>query len=240
MRVAPVTGRSVRLLLAAVALAASGLAACSDEEADVDPVPPPLRRIEEAAEDAYDTALAQDFAAVSADAAVLDQAWQGYRAKALSDGVAASDAEALDTAIAELHGVETQTDPVIVARAANAVSAPLDEMFAIYHPIVPGEVLALDYLGREIQLDGLESDLISAQSDVDLNSATWASLRAPVLSAGGSAEASNFDASITAERDAIATGDTQGLVTRAQEQLDLVDLIEAVFQRHAAAQDPPD
>lgn len=53
------------------------------------------------------------------------------------------------------------------------------------------------------------------------------------------ARASQFDASIAAERSAITEGDAMDLVTQANAQLELVDAVEAVFES-ASEEDAPD
>jgi hypothetical protein len=208
---------------------------CSSEAADN--VPAPLQTVEGTAEDAYDQALAGHPDAVSTDAADLQTTWQGFRARALKDGVAETDAKALDDGISALKtAAATVTDGPSLARTANAVSAPMSNIFAVYGPTVPAPVLELDYLGREVELDGMQSDLTAGAQDVDSLDSVWKALRAKVVAAGGSAAADAFDASIQSERDALAASDTTALTTAAHSQLDQVDVVEQVF----ASSDAPD
>lgn len=209
---------------------------CSNEEAD-DNVPRQLQTIEGTAEDAYDQALAGHPDAVMTDAADLQTTWQDFRPQALKDGVAEADAKTLDEAISALKtAAATVTDGPSLARTANAVSAPMSNIFAVYGPTVPAPVLELDYLGREVELDGMQSNLTAAAQDVDTLDSVWKALRAQVVAAGGSTAADAFDASIQSERDALAASDAASLATAAHSQLDQVDVVEQVF----ASSDAPD
>lgn len=193
-------------------------------------VPAGLLDVEGQAEDAYDKALAGDFAAVVIAADEIDSAWQAYRAQAVTDGATPADVDAMDTAISELRSVAaSSTEVAIVARAANAISAPMDELFSLYDPIVPPDILALDYLGREVVLDGMEVDMAAATADVDTIDTTWAGVRPIVVEAGGDVVAMDYDASITALRADIAAQDGPALVTEANAGLELVDVMEGVF-----------
>ena len=150
--------RTLPLLLALPLLAACGSS-----------VPAGLADIEGTAEDAYDKALVSDYAAVSADADTLTSAWKGYRDQAEADGASAADLGAMDDAIDGLSAaVDSQADltDVELARAANAVSAPMDELYSLYDDPVPASILALDYGGREVSIDAMEEGMGDALEDI--------------------------------------------------------------------------
>ena len=230
--------RSVRFL---VIVSWPLIAACGeDPAAEVREVPAGLSAVESGAEDAYDMALAGDNAAVARTAETLSHSWGHYRSQALQDGASEALAAQVDDAIAGLHDAANQQgiEHVSLARAANMISAPMDELYALYQPTVPADVLALDYLGREVALDGMDGDPGAADADITEIEARWATLRPEVVEAGGSKEAADFDASIDGERGAVLAGDAQGLVDTANVQLELVDALENVFD--AAGEDPAD
>lgn len=217
-----------------ICFATTYLAACAADGEGPEPgtgeVPAGLLDVEGQAEDAYDKALARDFATVATVAASIDASWQAFRARAVTDGAAAGDLDAMDAAIVGLQdAASTSTDPATVARAANAISAPMDELFALYDPTVPTDILALDYLGREVVLDGMDADLSSAAGDVATIGATWGRVRAAVLDAGGNAEAADYDTSVAALRADIAAQDETMIINDAKVSLEIVDAIEGVF-----------
>ena len=171
-----------------------------------------------------------DYTAVADAAAMLDKQWKAFRATAQKDGAAAGDLKALDTAIAELiKAADAATSEASVARAANAVSAPMDELFALYDPTIPVDVLALDYLGREVVLDGMDKDWSAATADVDSIEAKWKTLKKSVTDAGGKTEAADYAASIADMRTDIEAEDDIKLIKDTNVGLELVDAIEHVF-----------
>lgn len=224
------------LLVACTLVLATG---CSAEEPGyVDPVPAKAHAIESLAEDAFDHALAGDYATLKVDATELDADWKGYRDTAVKAGLDAASASALDDSIAQLGVVAgAPTSKEEAARAANAVSASMDEVFAVYQAQTPVTLLQLDYLGRELWLDGLEADTTRAATDLASAEEIWSSLEPTVIAKGGKSEAAAFDTKIGALSDAVAQADSAAIVIAAQAEFEQVDLIEAVFAKSA---DPPD
>ena len=128
---------------------ASSLAmqACSEEPG----VPAELARIEELAEDAFDQAVVGDVSSVQADATEMVTLWDGFRTTVATRGAAAAEVDATSSTIDAFQvTADMSTDPLVLARAANAVSGTLDALFGLYSPPVPSRVLRLDYLGREV------------------------------------------------------------------------------------------
>ncbi|MCA9493680.1 MAG: hypothetical protein KC621_27295, partial [Myxococcales bacterium] len=148
-----------------------------------------------------------------------------------ADGAAAADLDAMDAAVSALSdaaGAAT-LDDVSLARVANAVSGPMDELFALYDDPVPASILALDYGGREVSLDAMDGAVEAAGADIDQLDAVWATVRDQVLTAGGDAEAADYDASLTRQHELVSAGDAAGLLTESNAGLELVDALEGVF-----------
>lgn len=193
-------------------------------------VPAALEDIEAEAEHAYDVALAEDYAALADAASVIDAAWIDYRPTAEADGAGADVLSAVDDAIVGLtEAANVQGGPAVAGRAANAVSEHMPELYTLYGPKVPTEVLALDYQGREIVLDGMDVAFEAAAIDVEALSSTWDAVRPAVVDAGGDAEAADFDASVERLRGLAAGQDAAGLIDEANVNLELVDVLEGVF-----------
>lgn len=203
------------------------LGACSGSS-----IPAELANIEGTAEDAYDQALASNYADVGVDAAALDTDWTAFRDQAAADGAAEADLSAMDAAIAGLVTAvaeQTSLTDLELARAANAVSGPMDELFDLYNDPIPSAVLALDYGGREVSLDAMAEDLQAALTDIGTLETIWAGLKTQVLDAGGDAEAADYEASLATQTQLATDGDAAGLVTESNAGLEIVDLLEDVF-----------
>lgn len=203
-----------------------------DDSSSSGEIPSKLNAIESLAEDTFDMALASDFASVADKASQLDQDWDAFRDQAKADGASDSVLTQMDQAVADLlDGSDAGfTDPVIAARAANAVSAPMPDLFDLYNPQIPSAVLALDYLGREVVLDGMEEDFTAALTDVDAIQAEWDGLRPSLVDAGGSDVATAYDDSLAALRQDITDLNSDALIEEANVGLEIVDDMEKVFE----------
>lgn len=206
------------------------LGACADS--GTSSIPATLADIEGTAEDAYDKALVSDYTAVADDASALDAGWAEFRDQAVADGAGDADVTAMDDAIAGLgHAVADQaalTDYEI-ARAANAVSGPMDELFALYDDAIPADILALDYGGREVSIDAMEAGLGDALDDIGELEAVWSGVKQQVLDAGGDAEAADYETSLASQTDLANAGDAPGLLAESNNGLEIVDALEGVF-----------
>ncbi|MEQ9321532.1 MAG: hypothetical protein RIF41_20370 [Polyangiaceae bacterium] len=221
-------------VLVAISLFAVGCGGSSQAAGPVSTVPTDLKDIEGLAEDAYDKALAGDTAAVSADADTIASGWQAFRAQAESDGASGDVLDAMDAATAGLTAAvgDGSSD---LARAANAISAPMDELFGLYQDPVPPAVLALDYLGREVALDARDGTFDRASDDVTAIETTYGALRSELIDNGGDQEASDYDASVSKLQADIAAANATQLEADANEGLEIVDAMEAVFAASAEA-----
>ena len=193
-------------------------------------LPDALSTLEGDAEHAYDVALVEDYAKLSETTASIDTQWSDFRATAEADGASADVLGAVDAAVAGLlDAADAQGGAAAAGRAANAVSEHMPDLYDLYGPKVPVQILALDYQGREVVLDGMDTDFTAASSDVDMLATTWGGVRQQVVDAGGDQEASDFDASVEALKGLAAGTDGQALIDEANNNLELVDVLEGVF-----------
>ena len=73
-----------------------------------------------------------------------------FRTTVADDGAASAEVDATSSTIDAFHVTANgSSDPLVLARAANAVSGTLDVLYELYSPPVPSTVLKLDYLGVE-------------------------------------------------------------------------------------------
>jgi hypothetical protein len=228
--------RKMRLTSAAIAVAT--VAACGGHGAEPDAallqdakarrgIPQAVLDFESLAEDTYDTALSGNLAAVQKAAGALSDSWKKLRKTVVHDGLKDASVRALDRSVARLSSLsETNTDSVELARAANAVSDTMDDVFALYHPKVPPEILSLDFLGREIVLDCKATDAVAAARDLKTLEKEWAGLRPKVIKAGGSTIATDLDDVLRAARRALSGSDWAALQKQAEAALELVDSME--------------
>lgn len=192
--------------------------------------PDALEAIEGEAENAYDVALIEDYVKLSVSAQTLDTMWSDYRATAEADGASVEVLSAVDAAIAQLLTVaDAQPGAAVAGRSANAVSEYMPSLYDLYNPTIPVEILALDYQGREIVLDGMDGDFDAAGVDVEELATIWDAVRQQVVDAGGVDGATDFDKSVERLRALSAESDAQALIDEANVNLELVDVLERVF-----------
>ncbi len=207
------------------------LGACGGKKPADDPIPPELAAVETAAETGFDAALKSDQTLMVTAAAAAASQWAVYAQRALQDGVPA---DALDAAAVAIAAAKTLLNtpspaPLAVARAFNRISAPMSRIYDVYKPPVPAALLDLDYLGRELLLEARAADMPRATASLDTLAARWATIRANVVTVGGSAQATQMDGTLTRARSAIAANDAAALELAAVAQAEAVDLIEQLF-----------
>lgn len=190
-------------------------------------IPQGVLDFEAAAEDAYDVALQGDVAALRKAAASIRDRWKKLRSAVVRDGLQDASARALDKSVAHLESLSRTTDDKVrLARAANALSDTMDDVFTLYRPKVPPEILSLDFLGRELVLDAMSSDARAAARDLATLQKEWAGLRPKVLKAGGSKQAADLDRLLTSVKEAISRQDWPELRNQSEAELELVDSME--------------
>jgi hypothetical protein len=211
--------------------AGSGTGA-NDSEGSITGIPRALFNIENIAESAYEKALLADFSAVADDAKNIGSAWETFRSAAKGKGADATLLGDFDVSVTALLTVSTSSKDVAeVARAANAVSYSMGDLYALYHPIVPVEVMMLDYQERELVLDGMEIDWVEAAADLTAVKAIWAKLK-PTLAANsdGAKSGDDYDRSLAAVVRDLEQKDGARLILDANKGLDLVDAMGTVFK----------
>jgi hypothetical protein len=221
-----------RTLLVAGATSALALAlfACGGGNEATDPIPPDLAAVESAAEGGFDAALAANAAEAALANTEVARSWALFRTRAAKDGVPASDVSRVDTAVASLGTAITAQAPALdIGRAFNGVSAPMASIYAVYKPAIPATLLDLDYLGRELMLDARRSDMAAATAHAQQLNAAWAALRAKVLAASGSTQATLMDNALAQVGSAITAADATRLEAAAVAETDAVDVVEQLF-----------
>ena len=177
-----------------------GLAACGGEAPSIATdqaaatrraIPKAVLDFEALAEDTYDTALRGDVAGVQRAAGSMGASWKRLRKTMQRDGLRAAALKALDKSVAQLSTTAAQSkDALQLARAANAVTDPMDDVFELYHPKAPPTLMSLDFLGRELVLDSRGSGFAAAAKQLSDLRKEWSGLRGKVIKAGGTDQAS--------------------------------------------------
>ncbi len=194
-------------------------------------IPPALAEVESLSEDAFDDALAGEEAKVRQEAGRLVRGWRGYRAAAARAGATDDDLRAMDAAAQHFQADAAHpASPTAMARSANAISGLMDRFLVLYTPAVPPVVGRLDFLAREIVLDGMSRDFAAAVKHQTETQAAWELLRPLVVhQAGGQPAADAFASSMEGLNAAIGAHDSSAVVDGAKVCLDQVDLLEQVF-----------
>lgn len=224
-----------------IALLAAGLAGCnggqppkappaSSSATGNGPIPPALRTVESASEDAIDDALAGNRAGAVTKALRLQKAASGPVPTALRKaGVSERRIADFKARADRVAALAPKADLLQVALASNHAFEAVAGFFALYDSRVPAVVTTLDYLDFEAKLRAKAGDLTAVRRVVGRLGHTWTALKPTVISAGGSKAAAAFSAHVEAMHRLVGAGDQKRLVHEAQHGLDLVDEIEEVF-----------
>jgi hypothetical protein len=195
------------------------------------PIPPALRTAESAAEDTIDLALAGKRAKVVANANALKAVADGpaeaaLRAAGVSDGQIAEFRARAD----QVAKLAPKADLLRVALASNSAFGLLPEFFALYDSPVPAAVTALDHLDFEAKLQAKAGAAAALRSAVTRLDRTWLTLRPDVVKSGGARIAAKFNAHVK-RMERLAAAGNRAAGKEAQRGLDLVDELEAVYDR---------
>ncbi len=213
------------------------MTACGGEKGQEDPIPPELATVESAAETGFDAALVADRVRISAAAGLASSGWADYSRRATTDGAPAAALASTSAALTQLAALVTaNAAPLVIARAFNAVSAPMARLYAVYKPPVPENLLDMDYLGRELRLEARAADLPRATANLDALTSQWAAFRGRVVAVGGTNQAVQMDGTLARARTALTASDWAALETATVAQAEAVDAVEALF----ASLDAPD
>ncbi|HEV8153118.1 MAG TPA: hypothetical protein VGP78_09305 [Solirubrobacteraceae bacterium] len=196
------------------------------------PVPPALRTVESAAEDTIDHALAGDRAKAVRTANALVAAADGPAKRALTAaGVGRGPIQDLHARSAEVARLAPKGELLAVALAANHAFELVPGFFARYQTRVPARVQTLDYLDFEAKLRARAHDDAQLRAAAEALRQEWGGLRPGVVRAGGARPAAAFDAHVR-RLTRLAGGSAGAEAAReAQHGLDLVDELEAVYER---------
>lgn len=224
-----------RAVLAAVTVAVAGCG--GDDEKDETPakpqIPQSVRVVESGAQDTTDFVLAGERAKAVKSANTLDDAAQGDAAEDLADAdVPAAQIDELKARAAEVTRIVARGKPIDVALAANRAFELVPDLYAAYSDRVPAQVTRLEYLDSEARLQALAGDRGRATDAVGGLEVVWKELRKKVRRAGAGATAArdHFDGHVRRMRDLVDADATLERIAReAQDGLDLVDEIEAVY-----------
>ena len=223
-------------MLAAATVLATG---CGGDDAKKDqtpakrPIPQSLRVVESGAENTTDLILAGERAQAVKSANALNDAAQGDAAKDLADAdVPAAQIDELKARAAEVKRIVASDTPIRVALAANRAFELVPDFLAAYSDRVPAQVTRLDYLDREAMLRARAGDRGRVADAVSGLRIAWKELRKKVrrVRPGGTAAKDHFDGHVRRMRDLVdADASLERIAREAQQGLDLVDEIEAVY-----------
>jgi hypothetical protein len=222
--------RTKPLLVLGVLLAGCGAGAKRVDHAGGGAGTSPLADLEATSEQAYDRAVAGDTGAMAAASTRLLDDWTKVREDADMRGADDDMLDEIDQAvIAFSNTARASTDPVTLGRAANRITGSLDELFAVFDPNLRSDVMELDYLGRELALDGMASDMRHAATHQSLLQDRWMELR-PLL--GESKPAADLAIAVRATDEAVEAKDGAILRTRAEALVQRVYDLETALRAH--------
>lgn len=195
------------------------------------PIPRALRTAESAAEDTIDLALAGKRAKVVAKANALKAVAHGPAERALrAAGVRDREIAEFRARADEVAKLAPKADLLQVALASNRAFGLIPEFFALYDSPVPAAVTALDHLDFDAKLQAKAGAPAALRSAVTRLDRTWLKLRPDVVKSGGARVAAKFDAHVK-RMERLAAGGHRAAGKEAQHGLDLVDELEAVYDR---------
>jgi hypothetical protein len=198
------------------------------------PIPPGLRIVESASEDTIDDALAGRRAAVVRKARRLQAAAAGPVARELrAAGVPAATIADFRARAERVARLATKADLLQVALASNHAFESIAGFYALYRSRIPAPVSRLDYLDYEAKLQAKAGNATALRTATAGLAATWRQLRPGFIQAGGARVAPRFDAHVARMRRLAAVDDRAQAIREAQRGLDLVDVLEHVYERRA-------
>jgi len=189
-----------------------------------DSVPTSLQEVGEHGELVYDAAKARDWRKTAVDFARLKSAARQLRL----DLPSAPDLSRLRVVVAALETAAARKDRLATMRQANQVTLIAARMTDPFHPVVPSDVVRLDYLGRELEIWAEARDAAKLQSTAAELTRTWKALRPTIESRGPAALAKEFGDLVAQVSSAKLVDDYARLAPRL---LEAVDQLEGVFRK---------
>ena len=187
-------------------------------------VPTSLQEVGEHGELVYDAAKARDWRKTAVDLARLKLAARQLRLELPS----APDLPRLRTVITALETAAARKDRLATMRQANQVTLIAANMTDPFHPVVPPDVVRLDYLGRELEIWAEARDVAKLQSTAAELTRTWESVRPAIEARGPVPLSKEFGDLVAQVRSAKAFDEYARLAPRL---LEAVDQLEGVFRK---------
>ena len=189
-----------------------------------DRVPTSLQEVGEQGELVYDAAKARDWRKTAVDVAKLKSAARQLRL----DLPSAPDLPRLRVVVSALEAAAARKDRLATMRQANQVTLIAANMTAPFHPVLPPDVVRLDYLGRELEIWAEARNVARLQRTAAELTRTWDSVR-PVIEARGPPPLSKeFGNLVTQVSSAKLVDDYARLAPRL---LEAGDQLEGVFRK---------
>jgi hypothetical protein len=187
-------------------------------------VPTSLQDVGEYGEQVYDAAKARDWTKTAADLAKLKSAARQLRL----DLPSAPDLPRLRVALTALDRAAARKDRLATMRQANQVTIIAASMTDPFHPVVPSDVVRLDYLGRELEIWAEARDAAKLRSTAAELTRTWDSVRLAIEARGAASLSKEFGDLVARIRSAKSFEDYARLAPRL---LEAVDRLEGVFTK---------
>ena len=147
-------------------------------------VPTAVAAIGTHGEDLYDQVKAANWSAATVILDSLDSS-----ANALKP---AEKAQLADLLVA-LHSAVAARQQRLAIVAANRVTFVGAGLTEAYHPVMPAEIVRLDYYGRELEIWAARNDLPRLRTTATALGKSWDAIRASEISHGGAAAAARTD-----------------------------------------------
>ena len=189
-----------------------------------DSVPTSLQDVGELGEQVYDAAKARDWRKTAVGVAKLKSAARQFRL----DLPSAPDLTRLRVVVTALETAAARKDRLATMRQANQVTLIAAKMTDPFHPVVPPDVVRLDYLGRELEIWAEARDAARLQSTAAELTRTWDSVRLAIEARGPTPLSKDFGDLVAQVRSAKSFDDYARLAPRL---LEAVDQLEGVFRK---------
>lgn len=189
-----------------------------------DSVPTSLQDVGEYGELVYDAAKTRDWRKTAAAFARLKSAARQLRLELSS----APDLPRLRVVLTALETAVARKDRLTTMRQANQVTIIAANMTDPFHPVVPPDVVRLDYLGRELEIWAEARDAAKLQSTAAELTRTWESVRLAIEARGPAPLSKEFGDLVAQIKSAKSFDDYARLAPRL---LEAVDQLEGVFRK---------
>jgi hypothetical protein len=168
---------------------------------------------------------------VSAEFALVTEAWKKYKPKAKSDGAPQAFIDEGDAVLAELKAAIVSKDAPETRQAANDVRAAVIDLMNYYNPEVPADIARLEILEAELRLDVQEGDWVAATIDhAKAADAVWARLRPFVKKLnGGKALANELNELFAQQAQALEDEDKKEVNKLAGEIIQVADELSELY-----------